>query len=431
MTEPTLRSMRRRRVLLGLAAAAAPGWLGASTPSLGKARVVIVGGGIAGAACARWLRWLAPDLRIVLVETNATVYSGFFCNTVIAGLNPLTHVARQPAVLSDHRIEVVATAATGLDAGRRCVHLSDGRRLGADAIVLAPGIAMRDDSVAGFDATAMRDNPPAWPGGKSALAMVRRRLLTLPPGGVIAVAPPAAPYRCPPGPYERVSLFAHVLSRVNPRAKILIADAKDSFSKQTLFLEAWARHYPGMIEWIGRQDGGSVEHYAHASQTLYLASGDRIAADWAHVIPQQTAGRLAGIAGLVDRSGWVPVDASDFSVVGAQGIYAVGDATQAQPMPKSAFSAYNQARACAHAIVASLQGREATPGLLANTCYSMVTPDAAFSVSSLYAVQGGQLRIRNPDSQLSPLIASARERRREAEEAKALYGHLMHLCYGR
>lgn len=431
MTENVRMSARRRRVLLGLGAMALPAWLGAKPPPLAKARVVVIGGGVAGAACARWLRWLSPQLRIVLIEPQAIVYSGFFCNTVIAGLHPLAHVARQPAALSDDRIEVVAAAVTGVETDRRRIYLSDGRALSADAIVLAPGIAMRSDSVAGFDGLAMRDNPPAWPGGRKALATVRDRLLALPPGGVVVVAPPAAPYRCPPGPYERVSLFAHVLLQRNPRAKILIADAKDSFSKQTLFLEAWARHYPGMIEWIGRQDGGQVEHYDHASQRVRLANGDVIAADWSHIIPQQKAGLVAESAGVTDRSGWISVDPTDFHVPGTQGVYAVGDATQAQPMPKSAFSAYNQARACAHAIVASLQGRPFEPELLANTCYSMVTPDAAFSVSSLYEVRRGQLRIRNPDSQLSPLIASVEARRREADEARALYAHLMRLCYGR
>ncbi|MHA7834431.1 MAG: FAD-dependent oxidoreductase [Algiphilus sp.] len=431
MTEWARVSLRRRRVLGGLAGLGLPAWLGAAAPSLGKARVVVVGGGVAGAACARWLRWLAPELRVVLVEPEATVYSGFFCNTVIAGLNPLAHVAHRPAVLSDDRIEVVAAAVTGLDAAQRRVHLSDGRHLTADAVVLAPGIAMRSDSVPGFDATAMRENPPAWPGGRRALTMVRDRLHALPAGGLIVVGAPPTPYRCPPGPYERVSLFAHVLSRINPRAKILIADAKDSFSKETLFIEAWARHYPGMIEWIGRQKGGSIARYDHASQSVRLANGERIAADWTHVIPQQKAGQVAQLSGLVDRSGWIPIDATDFRVLGTEAIYAVGDACQAQPMPKSAFSAYNQARACAHAIVAALSGTPVETELLANTCYSMVTPDAAFSVSSLYEVRRGQLRIRNPDSQLSPLIASTRERQREAEEAKALYAHLMRLCYGR
>lgn len=431
MTSRASISQRRRRLLQGLAGLAVPSAAVGRPPSLSKARVIIVGGGVAGAACARWLRWLAPDLRIVLIEPKATVYSGFFCNTVLAGLNPLSFIARTPAELGDFRIEVVAASVTGLDEQRRRVHLSDGRRLDGDAIVLAPGIAMRNDAIPGFDAEAMRENPPAWPGGRNELALVRGRLLALPEGAVIVVAPPAAPYRCPPGPYERVSLFAHVLSKVNPRAKILIADAKDSFSKQTLFIEAWARHYSGMIEWIGRQDGGEVRRYVHGTQAVQLANGDEIAADWAHVIPPQSAGTLAEVSGLVDRSGWIPVDASDFHVPGTQGIYAVGDAVQVQPMPKSAFAAYNQARSCAQAIVAVLGGHAYQPGLLANTCYSMVTPEAAFSVSSLYEVRDGRPRIRNPDHQLSPLIAEQAERRREAREARALFVHLMRLCYGR
>lgn len=431
MNSPISISQRRRRLLQGLAALAVPAAAVGKPPSLGRARVIVVGGGVAGAACARWLRWLAPDLRIVLIEPQATVYSGFFCNTVLAGLNPLPFIARSPAELGDFRIEVVAASVTGLDVEQRRVHLSDGRRLDGDAVVLAPGVAMRDDAIPGFDSEAMRENPPAWPGGRAELALVRDRLLELPHGAVIVVGSPAAPYRCPPGPYERVSLFAHVLSQVNPRAKILIADAKDSFSKQTLFMEAWARHYSGMIEWIGRQDGGEVRRYDHATQAVLLAGGDAVAADWAHIIPPQRAGMLADASGLADRSGWIPVDAADFQVPGTHGIYAVGDAAQVQPMPKSAFAAYNQARSCAQAIVAALGGHAYQPGLLANTCYSMVTPEAAFSVSSLYEVRDGRPRIRNPDHQLSPLIAQEAERRREAREARALFAHLMRLCYGR
>lgn len=423
-------SQRRRRILQGLAGFAVPSLTAHAVPPLAKARVIVVGGGVAGAACARWLRWLAPDLRVVLVEPQATVYSGFFCNTVIADWHPLSFVARTPAVLADFRIEVIAATVTGMDAAAKRVHLSDGRRLDADAIVLAPGISMRSNAIPGFDAEAMHANPPAWPGGKRELQSVRDRLLGLPQGGVIVVAPPAAPYRCPPGPYERVSLFAHVLSEINPRAKILIADAKDSFSKQTLFFEAWARHYSGMIEWIGRQAGGEVRRYVHATQTVQLANGEAVVADWAHIIPPQRAGALAALSGLADRSGWIPVDAADFHVPGTQGIYAVGDATHAQPMPKSAFAAYNQARQCAQALIAGLTGQAHHPGLLANTCYSMVTPDAAFSVSSLYEVRQGTPRIRNPDRQLSALVAEDAQRRREAREAKALYLHLMRLCYG-
>jgi len=431
MTSRTAVSQRRRRILQGLAGFAAPSLHANAVPSLAKARVIVVGGGVAGAACARWLRWLAPDVRIVLIEPQATVYSGFFCNTVLAGWNPLSFVAHTPAALGDFRIEVVAAAVNGLDIVARRVHLSDGRRLEADAVVLAPGISMCSNAVPGFDDEAMRANPPAWPGGKRELESVRDRLLGLPQGAVIVVAPPAAPYRCPPGPYERVSLFAHVLSQTNPRAKILIADAKDSFSKQTLFFEAWARHYAGMIEWIGRQDGGEVQRYVHASQTVRMANGEEVMADWAHVIPPQRSGALAALSGLTDDSGWIPVDATDFHVPGTQGIYAVGDATQAQPMPKSAFAAYNQARHCAQAVIAALKGQAHHPGLLANTCYSMVTPDAAFSVSSLYEVRRGKPRIRNADHQLSPLVADAAQRRREAREAKALFLHLMRLCYGR
>ncbi|WP_052367411.1 FAD-dependent oxidoreductase [Algiphilus aromaticivorans] len=422
--------MSRRRFLRGLAGIALSGLVPCIVRASRGAHVVIIGGGFAGGACATWLKRLDPQLRVTLIERNRSFPTGFFCNTAVAGLRPFTSIRSGPAGLAARGVSVRIASVVDIDPVARRIRLADGTVLSADALVVAPGIDMRLEAIPGFGPEEAARNPPAWPGSESALAMVRARLRALPEGGTIAVVAPPAPYRCPPGPYERVSLFAHHLRRCNPRAKILILDAKDAFSKQALFQEAWGQLYAGMIEWHGRQDGATAREIDQGAGTVLTASGERVHADWVHVIPAQRAGRLAQHAGLCAPSGWIDVHASDLSIDGLEHVYALGDAVQLQPMPKSAFAAYNQAVQCARAIVASFAGAAHAPSAMANTCYSLVGRHYAFSVSSRYEVSAQEgLAVANAATQLSPLAAGQDVRQREAREAEQLYRHLRRECF--
>ena len=426
MIDASRRGALLRLFALAAATATPPRLLAAQS----SAKVVIVGGGFAGGACATWLSRLSPKLRVTVIEPAKRMPTGFFCNTVIGGLNPMAFITRQPGHLRERGIGVLHAAVRGIEPSTRQITLEDGTRLQADALVVAPGISMRWGDIEGYDESQAVDNPPAWPGTEDDLRRVAARLRALPKGGTLAMVTPPAPYRCPPGPYERASLFAHVLKEINPRAKILIFDAKDDFSKQSLFFEAWARHYPGMISWKGRQDGGRVQRVWPHGKGLTLASGETVAADWVHVIPAQQAAAVARDAGLCADGQWIRVRPTDFSVPGLQRVYALGDAVDMQPMPKSAFAANNQGRQCAHAIVADLEQRPHQASWLANTCYSMVAPDTAFSVSSLYQVDGKALRVANAHSQLTPLGVRPAVYARERQEAEALYRHLCHESFG-
>jgi sulfide dehydrogenase [flavocytochrome c] flavoprotein subunit len=260
---------------------------------------------------------------------------------------------------------------------------------------------------------------------------MRERLRSVPDGGLILVSAPANPYRCPPGPYERASLMAYVLKTTGrARTKILIADAKDDFSKSALFRLEWDTLYPGTIEWISRSAGGEVVRVDTASGAVWLrGSTQPLGVDLASIIPAQRAPQLAAEADLVDASGWCPIQANSFESVKHPGVHVIGDACAGTPIPKSAFAANSQAKLCAAAIAARFAGAAAPDARLLNTCYSLVSPDEAISVSGLYAADAGRLTIVSEG--MSPLAGDAALRRREAQQAFAWYDNITFDSFGR
>ena len=207
-------------------------------------------------------------------------------------------------------------------------------------------------------------------------------------GGLVVIAAPANPFRCPPGPYERASLIAHYLKTKKPRSKLLILDAKDTFSKQRLFQNAWKELYPGMIEWISLSQGGKVNAVDPATNTLITDFGNHTA-QVANVIPPQRAGRIAEIAGATDKTGWCAIDPVSFESRSAPNIHVIGDACLAGAMPKSAFSANAQAKACASAVATLVAGRSPETPKLINTCYSLIAPGYGISVAGVYQPKNG------------------------------------------
>lgn len=375
-------------------------------------RVVVVGGGFAGASCARALRKADPGIAVTLVEANATFTACPFSNAVIAGLRELSAQQFTYERIAADGIVVARSTATAVNAQARLVTLADGTRLPYDRLVLAPGIDIRWGALPGYDEAAAGQMPHAWRAGEQTL-LLRRQLEAMEDGGLVVISAPANPFRCPPGPYERASLIAHYLKTRKPRSKLIVLDAKDAFSKQRLFQSAWNELYPGLLEWVPLSKGGNVTSVDAATRTLVTDFG-RHKATVANVIPPQKAGRIADAAGVADRSGWCPIDPVTFESKLQPRIHVIGDAAIAGAMPKSAFAANSQAKACAAAVARLVTGGAPSVPKLINTCYSLVAPDYGISIAGVYHPSSGQLAEVPGSGGVSPADAPRATRTLEA-----------------
>jgi sulfide dehydrogenase [flavocytochrome c] flavoprotein subunit len=378
-------------------------------------KVVVIGGGFAGATCARSLKGLDPRLAVTLVEPNAVFTACPFSNAVIAGLRELRNQEFTYDKLTGDGIELVRLAATGIDAPARAVTLSDGKRISYDRLVLAPGIDFRWDALPGYGEHVAERMPHAWKAGAQT-DLLRRQLAAMEDGGLVVIAVPANPYRCPPGPYERASLIAHYLKTKKPRSKVIILDAKDAFSKQKLFQQAWQQLYPGILEWVSLSAGGKVTSVDSAAMTV-TTDFQTYKAAVANVIPAQKASAIAETAGVADRTGWCPIDPVTFESTLQPSIHVVGDAAIAGAIPKSAFAANAEAKVCAAAVAALLAGVAPVAPKLINTCYSLVAPDYGISVAGVYQPANGQLVEVAGSGGVSPLEAPAATHSAEASIA--------------
>jgi len=340
------------------------------------------------ATCARALKQLSPRTHVSLVEPNATFTACPFSNGVVVGLRDLK--AQQFGYDAIGReVTLIRATATKVDAQKRTLDLSNGASYGYDRLVLAPGIDLRWDGLPGYDEAASKRMPHAWKAGEQTL-LLRRQIQAMPDGGLVVIVAPANPFRCPPGPYERASLIAWYLKTRKPRSKLIILDAKDAFSKQKLFQNAWKELYPDIIEWVPLSKGGKVTSVDPKTNTLVTDFASHKAAV-ANVIPSQKAGAIAEAAGVADRTGWCPIDPVTFESKQQANIHVVGDATIAGGMPKSAFSANAQAKVCAAAVAKLIAGEKPDEPRLINTCYSIASPDYGFEVAGVFKPVNGVL----------------------------------------
>lgn len=379
----------------------------------------MVGGGFAGATCARALRRADPALAVTLIEPNALYTACPFSNAVIAGLRGLEAQQFGYGGLERDGVTVLRRSVAGIDPERRRARLDDGTDIDYARLVLAPGIDLRFDAMPGYDRAAAEVMPHAWKAGDQTL-LLRRRLEAMEDGGLVVLSVPANPFRCPPGPYERASLIAHYLKSRKPRSKLIILDAKDAFSKQRLFEAAWAELYPGLIEWVPLSFGGRVTEVDPSTGTLVTEFGSH-QAQVANVIPPQRAGAIAGAAGVADQTGWCPIDPVTFESRLQPGIHVIGDAAIAGAMPKSAFAANGQAKVCALAVACLVQGRQPEEPKLVNTCYSLVAPDYGISIAGVYRPSDGLLAEVEGAGGVSPADAPRPVRALEATYAEAWF----------
>lgn len=412
--------LSRRALLGGLVAGGAVFAIGAP-PVIGQAapRVVVVGGGFAGASCARALKRQDRSLAVTLVEASADYTACPFSNAVIGGLRDISAQRFSYQGLAKDEIQIVPRQAIAVDPQRRELRLDDGNVIGYTRLVLAPGIELRFDAIPGYDQAAAELLPHAWKAGEQTV-LLRRQLEAMEDGGVVILAAPPNPFRCPPGPYERASLIAHYLKTHKPRSKLLILDAKDAFSKQRLFEAAWAELYPGMIEWVSLSFGGKVVEVDAKTRTLSTDFGDH-RGDVVNVIPPQRAGAIATAAGVADQTGWCPIDPATFESRLQPGIHVIGDAAIAGAMPKSAFAAHGQAKACAAAVAKLVRGETPPEPKLINTCYSLVAPDYGISIAGVYQPKDGLLAEVPGAGGVSPLDVPREVRALEAAYAEGWF----------
>jgi sulfide dehydrogenase [flavocytochrome c] flavoprotein subunit len=389
-------------------------------------RVVVIGGGFAGASCARALKALDARITVTLVEASRTFTACPFSNLVITGMRELDAQQFGYDKVAAAGVTMAFSAASAVDPQAKSVTLADGNRLAYDRLVLAPGIDIRWDGLPGYDEAAANVMPHAWKAGEQTL-LLRRQLESMEDGGLVVISAPANPFRCPPGPYERASLIAYYLKSKKPKSKLILLDAKDAFSKQRLFQNAWKELYPN-LEWVSLSSGGKVTSVEPASKTV-VTDFSRHQAAVANIIPPQKAARVADLAQVADRSGWCPVDAMTFESKQQPNIHVIGDAAIMGAMPKSAFSANAQAKVCAAAVAKLLAGEKPVEPRLINTCYSVVAPDYGITVAGAYRPKDGVL-VDAEGGGVSPIDAPASTRAAEARYADGWFNTITTEVFG-
>jgi sulfide dehydrogenase [flavocytochrome c] flavoprotein chain len=377
-----------RRRLLG--AGAALGGLGALTltgcatqapgPSIG--RVVVVGGGFGGCTAAHYLRLWGGNVDVTLVERNPNFISCPISNLVVGGYKQMADITRGYEGLKAIGVKVVQGEVSGIDVAGKKVRLDSGTELPYDRLIVSPGIDFMAEQVTGFDAAiASGAITHAWKAGPQTVAL-RRQLEAMPDGGVFAITIPKAPYRCPPGPYERACLVASYLKTAKPKSKVLVLDANPEIqSKKALFERAFKQHYDGLLEYRPNAELKEV------SGKVAKLEFEDVKADVLNVVPPQRAADLARGAGLITvNNRWVGVNWLTMESTAAPGVHVLGDATFPGPlMPKSGHMANQHAKLAAAAVIQLLKGEAVNPTpVLMNTCYSFVTARDVVHVASVH-----------------------------------------------
>ena len=394
----------KRRGLLKLAGAATGlgslGLAGCAMNAIGtpdSARVLVVGGGYGGATAAKYVRLLSQyKIDVVLVEPEAAFVSCPLSNLVLGGSRTLTEITRPYDTLTSlHGVRIVRDMVASIDPVKRVAVLASGGTLRYDKLVLSPGVEMMFDRVAGLKAAGQQGRIlQAWKAGPETLAL-RRQLEAMPDGGTFAITIPEAPYRCPPGPYERASVIAAYFKAVKPKSKVLILDAnEDVTSKPALFKKVWAESYKGMVEYRPQHKATEVDA---VTNTVKFEIQDDVRADVLNVLPPMRAGAIAVQTGLATSNArWCNVNYLNFESANAPHIHVIGDAIQIAPaMPKSGHMASSHAKVTAAAIVAELNGWEIDPApMLSNTCYSFVDDKRVVHVASVHAYVAAEKTFR-------------------------------------
>jgi sulfide dehydrogenase [flavocytochrome c] flavoprotein chain len=373
------------------AAAALTGCAGTGlSETTGGRRVVVVGAGYGGTIAAKYIRMMDKSIEVVLVDRNDHFISCPFSNLYLGGMLPdlSSLTIKFDKLTANHGVKVVQAEVTGIDAAAHVVQTSRGP-IKYDRLVVSPGIDFRTEEIKGYDASTPEIMPHAWKAGPQTI-LLRKQLEAMKDGGTVIISTPLAPFRCPPGPYERASMVAMYLKKHKPKSKVIILDANpDIVSKKGLFLKGWKKYYDGMIDY---RPAKKVTEIDVKNMTVSIEGIEDVKGDVINLIPAQRAADIAVKAGLVgDDKRWCPVDANTFESAKHKDIHVIGDACIAGAMPKSGYSANSEAKVCATNVVALMNKREVIGLSGINTCYSYLSEKEAVSVAAVYAVKDGKI----------------------------------------
>jgi NADPH-dependent 2,4-dienoyl-CoA reductase/sulfur reductase-like enzyme len=392
----------------------------------GKPRVVVVGGGAGGATAARYIaKDSKGEIDVTLIEPSRQYYTCFFSNLYLGGFREMQSLGHSYGALASQGVNVVHDWAVGIDRDAKTVALAGGGSVPYDRLILSPGIDFIEGAVPGWSVSTQNKMPHAYKAG-SQTELLRAQIAAMPEGGTYVMVAPPNPYRCPPGPYERVSMVAHTLKATNPTAKIIIVDPKDKFSKQALFEEGWGKHYSGMIERIGPDFGGDKVS-VNADEMTVDVDGEVIKADVCNVIPAMKAGRICEMASITDGN-WAPVSGHTMQSRIDENIHVLGDACAQGDMPKSGFSANSQAKVAAMAVRGALTGSKVFPAKFSNTCWSLIDSDDGIKVGATY--EATDEKIAKVDGFISATGEDAALRKATYEESVGWYAGITADMFG-
>lgn len=401
---------------------AAAGAITLFAPNVARAaaqKLVVVGGGPAGATVAKYA---AKDSKgaidVTLVEQNPLHTTCFFSNLYLGDFWELDKLTHGYDAMRGYGVDVIHQRASAVETGK--VMLADGSTLAADRIVVAPGIDFKYDLYEGYDEhVAATRIPHAYKAGPQT-QLLKKQIESMKEGGTFVICPPPNPFRCPPGPYERVSMVASLMKRMNPTGKILVLDAKDKFSKMGLFQDGWERHTPGMVEFVPAEfTGGGIESVDAKAMTVTTLDGETFEGDVINMIPAQKAGQVAIDSGLTGDGDWAPIDPVTLESTLVSGVHVLGDACANGDMPKSGFSANSQAKVVANQVRAAMGDGKAFPPRFRNTCWSLLGAEDGVKVGADY--KAGDGKIATTEGFISQVGESADERAATAEEAIGWY----------
>ncbi len=425
-----MKKNNRRHFLKAIAAGAAIAGLGFPYLALGATkRVVIVGGGTGGATAAKYLLRADPSIQVTLIEKNATYLTCYMSNEVLGGSRDLESLRFGYTALQNRGVTIVQDEVTTIDANAQQVRTKSGKSYDYDRCIVSPGIGFRFDTIDGYDETVAESIPHAWKAGQQTLTL-RAQLEAMDDGGTVVIAAPPNPFRCPPAPYERASQIALYLKQHKPKSKVIILDPKTSFAKQSQFEEAWTDLYGyntdnALIEWVSGAESAGVVSVDAANKSVTTAFGEVYQADVLNIIPAQKAGAIAVDAGLTDDTDWCPIHKKTFESTLHAKIHVIGDACTATGLPKSGYAANSEAKVCAAAVAALLNGQDVASPSFSNGCYSVVGEEYGISILALYRLSDDEKSIEKiPNSGgASPLNASDRQHKMAVEYAYSWYNN--------
>ena len=386
-----------------------------------KPRIVVIGGGFGGSTIIKYLERYNENLELILIEKKKYFYTCPFSNYVIGGFRDINQNKFSYNNITKRGTNIIFDNVKFIDSEKKKIQLNNSK-ISYDWLVLSPGIGFKWESIIGFTQKDSINYPIAWSGGKES-SILFKKINSLEDNSKLIIVPPDYPYRCPPAPYERACLIANFLKKKKKKFKIIILDKKDSFTKKDLFLSAWKELYPNSIEWIPRSKGGIVKEFNAKENYVVLNSGQKVFGDFFNLIPDQKASDLIFNSRLSSQD-WCQINPITFALENHNNIHVIGDSINAWDMPKSAFSAYSQAKICAENLKNIIFNNKIETPVFLNTCYSLAAENYGFSISSWYRTNSEHTRIVSLGSRSSPTKTSVEERAKEARESYDWYSSI-------